>query len=74
MSVGTPAAGITAPVLVVNSFEDLQRHAAEAKGKIVLFDYPFPHERSADGRLSASPWRIAAARPPRRRRSARSRR
>jgi len=41
MSVATPKAGITAPVLVVNSFDDLQRHAAEAKGKIVLFDYPF---------------------------------
>ena len=40
-SVGTPAAGITAPVLVVNSFDDLSAHAAEAKGKIVLFDYPF---------------------------------
>jgi len=42
MSVGTPASGITAPVLVVNTFDDLQRHAADAKGKIVLFDYPFP--------------------------------
>ena len=42
MSVGTPATGLTAPVLVVDSFEDLQKHAAEAKGKIVLFDHPFP--------------------------------
>jgi carboxypeptidase Q len=42
MSVGTPATGITAPVLVVESFDDLQKHAAEAKGKIVLFDHPFP--------------------------------
>jgi carboxypeptidase Q len=42
MSVGTPSEGITAPVLVVSSFEDLQRHAADAKGKIVLFDSPFP--------------------------------
>ena len=42
MSVGTPANGITAPVLVVGSFEELQRRSAEAKGKIVLFDYPFP--------------------------------
>ncbi len=40
-SVGTPAAGITAPVLVVTSFEELQKRAAEAKGKIVLFDVPF---------------------------------
>jgi carboxypeptidase Q len=42
MSVGTPPGGITAPVLVVNDFDDLQRHAADAKGKIVLFDFPFP--------------------------------
>ena len=42
MSVGTPTTGITAPVLVVGSFDELQRRAAEAKGKIVLFDYPFP--------------------------------
>jgi carboxypeptidase Q len=41
-SVGTPPQGITAPVLVVTSFDDLTRHAAEAKGKIVLFDVPFP--------------------------------
>lgn len=40
-SVGTPAAGITAPVLIVSSFDELTRRAAEAKGKIVLFDVPF---------------------------------
>jgi carboxypeptidase Q len=40
-SVGTPAAGITAPVLVVSGFDELHRRAAEAKGKIVLFDVPF---------------------------------
>ena len=40
-SVGTSAKGITAPVLIVTSFDDLTAHAAEAKGKIVLFDVPF---------------------------------
>lgn len=40
-SIATPSGGITAEVLVVKSFEDLQRHAAEAKGKIVLFNAPF---------------------------------
>jgi carboxypeptidase Q len=40
-SVGTPKAGITAPVLVVSSFDELKQRAAEAKGKIVLFDAPF---------------------------------
>jgi carboxypeptidase Q len=41
MSIGTPKKGITAPVLVVSSFEDLEAHAAEARGKIVLFDPPW---------------------------------
>ena len=41
MSIGTPKDGITAPVLVVSSFEELNRRTAEAKGKIVLFDAPF---------------------------------
>lgn len=40
-SVGTPADGITAEVLVVSSFDDLTARAAEAKGRIVLFDVPF---------------------------------
>ena len=40
-SVGTPQKGITAPVIVVNDFDELTRRAAEAKGKIVLFDVPF---------------------------------
>lgn len=41
-SVATPAGGITAPVLVVTSFDDLHRRAAEARGKIVVYDVPFP--------------------------------
>ncbi|HEY2804636.1 MAG TPA: M28 family metallopeptidase [Gemmatimonadales bacterium] len=41
MSVGTPPAGIEAEVLVVTSFDDLTRRAAEARGKIVLFDVPY---------------------------------
>jgi carboxypeptidase Q len=40
-SIGTPPEGITAPVLVVSSFDDLTARAAEARGKIVLFDVPF---------------------------------
>lgn len=38
-SIGTPKNGITAEVLVVNSFEDLKARASEAKGKIVLYNY-----------------------------------
>lgn len=44
-SVATPPAGITAPVLVVTSFEDLRARAAEARGKIVLFNVPFTSYR-----------------------------
>jgi len=40
-SVGTPAKGITGTVMVVKNFDELTRRAAEAKGKIVLFDVPF---------------------------------
>ena len=40
-SVGTPKNGITARVLVVSSFEDLERRKSEARGRIVLFDVPF---------------------------------
>ncbi|MEO8032601.1 MAG: M28 family metallopeptidase [Gemmatimonadota bacterium] len=40
-SVATPKQGITAQVLVVSSFDDLTAHAADARGKIVLFDVPF---------------------------------
>jgi len=40
-SVATPKTGITAPVLVVSSFEELVQRKADARGKIVLFDAPF---------------------------------
>ena len=41
LSVGTPSEGIEADVLVVNSFLALEQHAAEARGKIVVFNEPF---------------------------------
>ncbi|MEJ7811039.1 MAG: M28 family metallopeptidase [Gemmatimonadaceae bacterium] len=40
-SIATPAAGITGEVLVVSSFDDLTARAAQARGKIILFDVPF---------------------------------
>ena len=40
-SIGTPREGITADVLVVTSFEDLKAKAAQARGKIVLWNVPF---------------------------------
>ncbi len=44
-SVGTPEEGITAEVLVVDSFEDLKTKAARARGKMVLFNLPFTEYR-----------------------------
>jgi carboxypeptidase Q len=40
-SIATPPQGITAEVLVVGSFDELTRRAAEARGRIVVFDAPF---------------------------------
>ena len=40
-SVGTPPGGITAEVLVVGSFEELEARRDEVPGKIVLFNVPF---------------------------------
>lgn len=40
-SVGTPMKGITAEVLVVKSFDELKAKAAEAKGKIVVYNQDF---------------------------------
>jgi len=49
-SVATPAAGITAPVLVVDSFATLKALPAEAvRGKIVLFNRPFDKELTSQG-------------------------
>ena len=45
-SVGTPSDGITAEVLVVRSFDELTARASEARGRIVLFDAPFPTDRA----------------------------
>ncbi|HEU4455512.1 MAG TPA: M20/M25/M40 family metallo-hydrolase [Longimicrobium sp.] len=44
-SVGTPEGGVEAEVLVVGSFEELERRAGEARGKMVLFDVPFTSYR-----------------------------
>ena len=41
MTVGTPAGGITAPVVVVHSWAEMNARASEVPGKIVLFDVPF---------------------------------
>nr|MBA3295583.1 peptidase M28 family protein [Acidobacteriota bacterium] len=40
-SVGTPAEGIEAELLIVRSFDELTAAGARARGKIVLFNVPF---------------------------------
>ena len=40
-SVATPPAGVEAEVMVVSNGDDLTKRAAEAKGKIVLFNVPY---------------------------------
>ncbi|HKQ70618.1 MAG TPA: M20/M25/M40 family metallo-hydrolase, partial [Polyangiaceae bacterium] len=39
-SVGTPRGGITAELIVVRSFEELEQARDRVKGKVVLFDHP----------------------------------
>ncbi len=40
-SVGTGAKGITAPVILINSKEELEKRNIEVKGKIVFYNYHF---------------------------------
>jgi carboxypeptidase Q len=40
-SVSTDAKGITAPVILVNSFDELEQKKDEIKGKIVFYNYKF---------------------------------
>ncbi|MEM6335915.1 MAG: M28 family metallopeptidase [Bacteroidota bacterium] len=44
-SIGTPEEGITAEVMVVSNFDQLELRADEAAGKIVLFNVPFTQYR-----------------------------
>ncbi|MEO8704007.1 MAG: M20/M25/M40 family metallo-hydrolase [Kofleriaceae bacterium] len=41
-SVATPKGGVTAPVIVIRSFEELDKRADEVKGRIVLYDVAMP--------------------------------
>jgi Zn-dependent M28 family amino/carboxypeptidase len=43
-SVATPPAGLTAELVAVSSFDELETRKAEVKGKIVLFDHPMSAE------------------------------
>jgi len=45
----TPVAGLTAPLIVVRSFDELKAKAAQVKGSIVLFDVAFDQEMADRG-------------------------
>lgn len=66
-SAATPPQGITAPIIVVQSFAELQRLPRDAvRGRIVLFNRSFNEELSAEGQgLSAyiqnAPYRLLGA-------------
>ncbi len=45
----TPAAGLTAPVLVLRSFDEIEKRAAEIKGRIVLLSVPFDQNLADNG-------------------------
>lgn len=40
-SIGTPPAGVTAPLVIIRSFDELHRRAEQVQGRIVLFDVPY---------------------------------
>ena len=56
----TPAAGLTAPVLVVKSFDELKARSKEVKGRIVLFDVAFD-QHQADRGLAGQAYGQASA-------------
>jgi carboxypeptidase Q len=56
----TPAAGVTAEVVVVHSFDELKAKGAAVKGKIVLFDVPFD-QAMADRGLAGTAYGQAVA-------------
>ena len=58
-SVGTPPDGVQAEVLVVHGFEELDAHAAQARGRIVLFNVPYTNYGETVRFRSAGPSRAA---------------
>ena len=59
-SVGTPAEGIEAELLIVHSFQELDAAAARVKGRIVLFNVPFTNYGETVQFRSTGPSRAAA--------------
>jgi carboxypeptidase Q len=59
-SVGTPADGVEAELLVVQSFEELDAAGPKVKGKIVLYNVPFTTYGETVRHRGAGPSRAAA--------------
>lgn len=65
-SIATPPAGLEAEVMVVASGDELTKRAAEAQGKIVLFNVPYTNygetvaHRSGGARMAAQHGAVAA--------------
>ena len=59
-SVGTPAEGIEAELLIVHSFQELEAAGARVKGKIVLYNVPFTTYGETVRHRSAGPSRAGA--------------
>ncbi|HVV50291.1 MAG TPA: M28 family peptidase, partial [Polyangia bacterium] len=53
-SVGTPPGGLTAEVAVVSTFEELGKLGTGVRGKIVLFDHPWPAAANAAAAYGAT--------------------
>jgi hypothetical protein len=61
-SVATPPAGITAGLIVVSSFAELDQRRAEVRGKIVLFDHPMAKDGNPGMNYGeALPYRTSSA-------------
>ena len=58
-SVGTPAEGVEAEVLVVRSFDELDEAGSSVRGKIVLFNVPFTSYSDTVQYRSSGPSRAA---------------
>ena len=59
-SVGTPRDGIEAPVFIVHGFEELEAHASELNGRIVLFNIAFTNYPETSRYRRVGPSRAAS--------------
>ncbi len=58
-AVGTPAGGLEADVIVVKNFDELEKRAADVKGRIVLFNAEFVNYGTTNVYRTAGPSRAA---------------